>query len=95
ADETLLRAIGLVAWWHALPTDRFAGMPLRGPKPLIQEMVSELYTRKSDVLKLCSSLGLSKQQMLRIYVQLEHVSFSQQLVLSHGDLHPGNYALSG
>ncbi|WP_311081575.1 hypothetical protein [Paenibacillus polymyxa] len=36
--------------WHALPTDRFAGMPLRGPKPLIQEMVSELYTRKPDVI---------------------------------------------
>lgn len=95
ADETLLRAVRLVAWWHALPTDRFAGIPLRGPKPLIQEMVSELYTRKPDVLQLCSSLGLSKQQMQRMYVQLEHVSFSQRLVLSHGDLHPGNYALSG
>ncbi|MGG4218150.1 phosphotransferase [Paenibacillus jamilae] len=95
ADETLLQAIGLVARWHALPPDRFAGIPLRGPKPLIEEMVSELNTRKSDMLELGSSLGFSKQQMQHIYAQLEHHSFSHQLVLSHGDLHPGNYALSG
>ncbi|MEE4564505.1 aminoglycoside phosphotransferase family protein [Paenibacillus polymyxa] len=95
ADETLLQAVGLVARWHALPPGRFVGMPLRGPKPLIQEMVSELHTRKPDMLELCSSLGFSKQQMQRIYAQLEHLSFSHQLVLSHGDLHPGNYALSG
>ncbi|WP_420539813.1 phosphotransferase family protein [Paenibacillus polymyxa] len=95
ADETLLQAVGFVARWHALPPGRFAGMPLRGPKPLIQEMVSELHTRKPDMLELCSSLGFSKQQMQRIYAQLEHLSFSHQLVLSHGDLHPGNYALSG
>ncbi|WP_342416751.1 aminoglycoside phosphotransferase family protein [Paenibacillus sp. FSL R10-2782] len=94
-EETMLRAVGLVAGWHSLPSERFAGMPLRGPKPLIQDMVSELYERKSDVLELCSSLGFSKQQVQRIYVQLEYQSFAQQLVLSHGDLHPGNYALSG
>ncbi|MEC0180015.1 aminoglycoside phosphotransferase family protein [Paenibacillus peoriae] len=94
-EETMLRAIGLVAWWHALPTDCFTGLPLRGPKPLIKEMASELYERKLEVLELCSSLGFSKQQVQRIYVQLEHQSFAQQLVLSHGDFHPGNYALSG
>lgn len=94
-EETMLRAIGLVAWWHALPVERFTGLPLRGPKPLIQDMVVELYERKPDVLELCRSLGFSRQQVERIYAQLEHPSFSQQLVLSHGDLHSGNYALSG
>ncbi|WP_208738383.1 aminoglycoside phosphotransferase family protein [Paenibacillus ottowii] len=94
-DETLVQAAGLVARWHALPPEHFAGIPLRGPKPLIQEMVSELHNRKTDLLELSSSLGFSKQQMQRIYAQLEHFSFSHQLVLSHGDLHPGNYALSG
>lgn len=94
-EETMLRAVELVAWWHALPSDRYAGIPLRGPKPLIEEMASELYERKPDVLELCSSLGFPKRQVQRIYLQLEHQSFSQQLVLSHGDLHPGNYALSG
>jgi hypothetical protein len=94
-EEAMLRAAGLVAWWHALPTDRFAGIPLRGPKPLIQDMVSELYKHKPSVLALCSSLGLLKQQVQRIYAQLDHFAFSRRLVLSHGDLHPGNYALSG
>ncbi|MEC0232854.1 aminoglycoside phosphotransferase family protein [Paenibacillus kribbensis] len=94
-EETMLQAVGLVAWWHALPTDCFTGLPLRGPKPIIEEMAFELYERKSDVLELCSSLGFSEHQVQRIYVKLEHQSFAQQLVLSHGDLHPGNYALSG
>ncbi|WP_404580843.1 MULTISPECIES: aminoglycoside phosphotransferase family protein [unclassified Paenibacillus] len=94
-EQTMLRAVGLIAGWHALPPDRFTGIPLRGPKPLIQELVSELYMRKLDVLKLCSSLGFPKQQVQRMYAQLDQFAFSPQLVLSHGDLHPGNYALSG
>ncbi|WP_139995337.1 phosphotransferase [Paenibacillus paridis] len=97
-DETTASALLVhVAQWHALPTRHLQHAPLRGPKPYADLLQAELFPAGTPMDKLAeqwpSLPDCILHDMLR---QLRDASFSlDEPVLSHGDLHLGNYALVG
>ncbi|MFC4811486.1 aminoglycoside phosphotransferase family protein [Paenibacillus sp. GCM10023250] len=91
-----------IAQWHALPVDDLRDAPLLGPKPLIEALLADVLDRE-DALRAALSAALPEGEALleRVLAPLRsggalHASppgWSRR-VLSHGDLHLGNYALA-
>ncbi|MFL6556132.1 MAG: phosphotransferase [Bacillus sp. (in: firmicutes)] len=94
-EETALGIIKWVAWWHSLPVEQLGNVPINGLKPKIEKMVSELLVKKEEVYRLMPSLQIEKGLIDRIFLQLIHLEFSELQVLTHGDLHTGNFAIVG
>jgi thiamine kinase-like enzyme len=80
--------------WHQLSIERYRDADLQAPKPLIEEIKLELTARKTEVLGLANSYFLPKIMIETVYLHLKNCTFSKELVLSHGDLHLGNFALT-
>jgi hypothetical protein len=93
-EKIVLGVTKLMAWWHSFPTGNLVTAALKGPKPFIHEIVSEVLFKKGQFIKLSPTLGLPTTLVRDIYSALQKESFSKWLVLSHGDLHLGNYALA-
>jgi thiamine kinase-like enzyme len=93
-EEISLGVTKLMAKWHTLPTEKIANTPLRGPKPPIEEMASEIIAKQAEVMKTAQELKISEELLFYIYALLEKESFSTSRVLSYGELHPGNYAMA-
>jgi thiamine kinase-like enzyme len=91
-EDVLVNMTKLVALWHSFPTEKLSEIPLRGPKPKIEEIVTEILVKKEEFLQLLPVLQIEKEHIFTIYSLLERRSFSNKLVLSHGDLHLGNFA---
>jgi thiamine kinase-like enzyme len=92
-EEIVLEVTKLIAWWHAFPIERLENIPLTGPKPTIEEMAAEISIRKNEFLHLLPLLQLEEKPMYHIYSLLEQGEFPKNMVISHGDLHLGNYAV--
>jgi thiamine kinase-like enzyme len=94
-EESVMDVINWMAWWHSLPVEQLENVPLIGLKPKIEEMVSEVFVKKEDVYRLLSSLNIEREFIDAIFSQLERHKFSELQVLTHGDLHTGNFAIVG
>ncbi len=84
--DNVLGVVKQAAWWHSLPLERLENLPPAGLKPRIEEITEEIFQRKEEVLALLPYVKT-------ILPLLERKEFSGKLVLSHGDLHIGNFAV--
>ena len=91
-ESDLLTLVKLVAKWHSFPLERLEGIPLRGQKPPIGEMVKEILLKREEVLLLLPLKQLEIGFIQHMYVLLDGWNFSNRMVLSHGDLHLGNFS---
>ncbi|MEH7353406.1 phosphotransferase [Neobacillus drentensis] len=92
-EESVLGVVKWVAWWHSLPIEKLRGVQLTGLKPGIKELVADICVQKEEVLRLLPLLNMEEDAIHRLYMLLDSFVFSQKLVLSHGDLHSGNFAV--
>lgn len=90
-DQTALGVIKWVAWWHSLPTEGFGNVPAAGLKPRMEDILTDVLARKDDFIRQWPELGNTPIE--HVYRMLERFEFSERLVLSHGDLHVGNFAV--
>ncbi|MCQ6282051.1 phosphotransferase [Bacillus sp. EB600] len=92
--EILKNVTKQMVWWHSLPIDGWKDAQLNGPKPKIETIKAELFRSKDKVIETVTNLNLPKKTMSKLFLLLEKKIFSKTLVLSHGDLHLGNYGTS-
>lgn len=93
SEESVLAVIKWMAWWHSLPVSGLGDVPLTGQKPKIDEIVLDVRLKKEKLLHLMPSLNIDEQLFQAIFSQLNEVNFSDKHVLTHGDLHAGNFAI--
>ncbi|MCL6573218.1 MAG: aminoglycoside phosphotransferase family protein [Bacillus sp. (in: Bacteria)] len=91
-EESILDVIKWVAWWHSLPLEKLANIPITGLKPQIEEIVLDIRLMKDEFMALVPGLNVEEKIIEHIYKLLDRNEFSNKLVLSHGDLHSGNFA---
>ena len=92
-EEVVLGVTKLMAWWHSLPIEGLINVPLTGPKPRIEEMALVVSLKKHEFLDLLPLLQMEEKKIYPIYTLLDQMEFSKKVVLSHGDLHLGNFAM--
>jgi thiamine kinase-like enzyme len=83
-----------IVWWHSLPVNMWKNAPLNGLKPKIEEIKMELMQSKNKIYQDLSCCNIPKRNISMLFSLLERWEFSKELVLSHGDLHPGNFGTS-
>lgn len=92
-EETVLDVVKCAAWWHSLPIETLGTLPVKGLKPQIEEIVAEIVVKKESFFELLPGLEIDARLIDQLFSLLERTEFSKKLVLSHGDLHVGNYAI--
>jgi hypothetical protein len=95
SEECVLAVVKWMAWWHSLPVEKLGDVPLTGLKPKIEEIVSEVCLKKEEFLRLLPFLKIDEKLIDDIFAQLTRLNFSDKQVLTHGDLHSGNFAIVG
>ncbi|MFE8701980.1 phosphotransferase family protein [Cytobacillus sp. FJAT-54145] len=93
-EETAKGVVTYMAGWHRLSIDKLVHAPLKGPKPFIEEIALEVLRKKGEIERIQSDFDISNKLIDTVYSLLQKENFSKELVLSHGDLHLGNYAVS-
>ncbi|MFK9091666.1 phosphotransferase family protein [Bacillus salipaludis] len=93
-EDSALGAAKWAAWWHSLPIEKLGDVPRMGLKPQFKEIVADICRRKDEFLRLLPSLGMERNLVDMIYALLDRFVFSEKLVLTHGDLHSGNFAMA-
>ncbi|MFJ7725918.1 phosphotransferase family protein [Neobacillus sp. NPDC097160] len=93
-EDSALGAAKWAAWWHSLPIEKLGDVPRVGLKPQFKEIVTDICRRKDEFLRLLPSLGMERNLVDMIYALLDRFVFSEKLVLTHGDLHSGNFAMA-
>jgi thiamine kinase-like enzyme len=83
-----------IVWWHSLPVGMWKNAPLSGLKPKIEEIKMSLMQSKNKINKYLSIANIPKRYISVLFSHLEKWEFSKELVLSHGDLHTGNFGMS-
>ncbi|RAP74871.1 hypothetical protein DL346_21355 [Paenibacillus montanisoli] len=95
-EDKALELIGHVAWWHALPTEPLREKTLLGPKPYIEELAAQALGRRDELAETLAGKFGDPQATLKELAALSHSGTATanwaRSVLSHGDLHLGNYA---
>lgn len=93
-EDTAIGLIAYIANWHSLPVSHLLQAPLRGPKPEAKAILAELLHRGTHPFELAAQWPSMPIPLLEsLFTVLQQESFaSDDLVLSHGDLHLGNYA---
>ncbi|MGG6309474.1 phosphotransferase [Paenibacillus macerans] len=84
-----------VARWHAAPAEQWPGLTVQGPKPGIAAIAADLLRRREEAEGILGRLGLPQGQLgseVLEAIQGKRYFRVNRLVLSHGDLHLGNYA---
>ncbi|KRE43265.1 phosphotransferase family protein [Paenibacillus sp. Soil522] len=93
-EDTAIALLSYIAEWHALPVTHLHHAPLQGPKPSAEAIRVELLLQ--DRLPCKSTFqrpSISAPVRSALLALLRQESFAaDELVLSHGDLHLGNYA---
>ncbi|MEH7548121.1 phosphotransferase [Neobacillus vireti] len=92
-DKSGLEVIKWMAWWHSLPIEKISDVPSTALKPKFAEIIADVCTIKDEFLYQLPILGLDKESMERVYWLLEKNKLPDRKVLSHGDLHVGNFSL--
>ncbi|WP_419874271.1 phosphotransferase family protein [Candidatus Pristimantibacillus sp. PTI5] len=92
-EKTAIGLISYMAKWHALPISHLQHAPLRGPKPTAEAVRAELLQlwQAEDPEQLWPGIPSSLCRHLLAMLQTESFA-ADELLLSHGDLHLGNYA---
>jgi thiamine kinase-like enzyme len=83
-----------MVWWHSLPISIWRNAPLSGLKPKIEEIKKDLLQSKDKITQNLSIGNLPKKNVDMLFKLLKKWEFSKELVLSHGDLHSGNFGTS-
>lgn len=83
-----------LVWWHSLPVSVWMNAPLSGLKPKMEEIKKELLKSKDKIGQSLLICNIPKRNISVLFSLLEKWEFSKELVLSHGDLHPGNFGTS-
>ncbi|MCM3126856.1 phosphotransferase family protein [Paenibacillus provencensis] len=92
ADEAmLLQVTEWMAIWHAVPLASYPELTSYGQKPGLASILSNLMSKKSISMDLLRALGSVEKSIDYFFHLLESHGFSQAVVYSHGDLHPGNF----
>ncbi|MBT2733264.1 phosphotransferase [Bacillus sp. ISL-7] len=94
-EESVLGVIKWVAWWHSLPIEELGNVPLTGLKPKIEQIVSDVCVKKKEFYRLLPSLKIEEELIDAIFSQINNLEFLEIKVLTHGDLHTGNFAIVG
>lgn len=94
-EETAFSVIDLMADWHSIPVEKLMNEPLKGPKPFIEEMVQHLFVWKQKVRDMAVQYEISVELVETVLSMLGDKRFSNKKVISHGDLHQGNYGVAG
>ncbi|SFT20913.1 phosphotransferase [Paenibacillus sp. BC26] len=95
-EDAALELIAHVAWWHALRAEHLQQQRLIGPKPFIEDIAMQVMDRRNELLDALATRFEDAESVLH---QLEPLMQSESIVqywarnvISHGDLHLGNYA---
>lgn len=87
--------IPMIARWHALPAEELRDAPLLGPKPMIDALLHTVLRREEELREDLTGIPSGSELLHRV---LEPLRGGGRLpddwssrVLSHGDLHLGNY----
>lgn len=96
--DAALELVRHMAAWHSLPADRWPDAPRQGQKPDFGAIVEELIRCREEIRRELSGLAVPRDTLDAVYEALESGGLPSaaepgQSVLSHGDLHLGNYAL--
>ncbi|MUG24791.1 phosphotransferase [Paenibacillus macerans] len=94
--ENALKVAQRMAWWHSLPAAEWSGLSMQGPKPGIEAIAAELLDRQNEAAAVLSELGLGQPAGIFAAARAARAGerFGGPRVLSHGDLHQGNYAVT-
>ncbi len=92
-EKIVLDVAKWAAWWHSIPLEKLENVPLTGQKPQFAKIATDIFVKKDEFFRLLPLLDLEEAAINSIYRQLDRFIFSQKLVLSHGDLHAGNFAV--
>lgn len=90
-----MEVVKRMAWWHAFPETQWRELGSQGPKPPIERIAADVGVRRQELTLLLEEAGLSLKPTAldEIIGGLAASAAPLQLrVLSHGDLHLGNYA---
>ncbi|WP_068783017.1 phosphotransferase family protein [Paenibacillus phocaensis] len=82
---------------HAAPAERWPGLTAQGPKPGIETIAADLLRRRDEARVLLAAHGLPVQWLdsdKMAAIQKGGGFSDKRRVLSHGDLHLGNYAVT-
>ncbi|HTG71626.1 MAG TPA: phosphotransferase [Candidatus Udaeobacter sp.] len=92
--DTAIALLFYIAEWHALPITHLLKAPLKGPKPSAEAIRAELLLQEKQPSKLAAGWpSIPAPVISALLALLRQESFAaDELVLSHGDLHLGNYA---
>lgn len=93
-EELVLNVTKLMACWHNFPVEKVNNTSLKGPKPPIEEILLEIRNRKKEVITLLTEQQIPGNIIEKLAKMVEDVTFTKEIVFSHGDLHLGNYARS-
>lgn len=93
-EDVVLEIARLIARWHTHPVEALIDYPLKGPKPSISEMALTVLLRREELLDRRNGFSVQADLLHKLEKHLE-IPFSKQSFFSHGDLHLGNYALTG
>jgi len=80
-----------MAWWHQFPIEPLQHAPLQAPKPQIEEIVEQVVEKKDEVLCFLAQFQIAKSRVDNLFSIVEGKVFTSDKVLSHGDLHCGNF----
>ncbi|MED4225032.1 phosphotransferase [Neobacillus cucumis] len=95
-NETIgLEVIKWMAWWHSLPIDKLSAVPTTALKPKFEDIITDVCCFKDEFLHQLPELGLERKSIEHVYLLLEKNKRSNRKVLSHGDLHVGNFSIVG
>lgn len=94
-EEIAFAVIDLMAVWHAVPAENLLNDSFKGPKPFIEEIIEHLFIHKESVTNFTTQNDIPAKLVETIFTMLENYTFSNNKVISHGDLHQGNYGLAG
>ncbi|RUT31798.1 hypothetical protein EJP77_10450 [Paenibacillus zeisoli] len=101
--DTILAVTKAMAQWHALPLDQLpAQTPAIGHKPRIELAAAEIALREEEAASLFRELYIPAKAGALLLAAIRDLAaagnrspYAADQVLSHGDLHLGNYAKAG
>lgn len=93
-EDTAFALLSYMAEWHAFPITHLLQAPLKGPKPHAEAIRDELLLYSTQSCELEAQWPSIPEPVIQsLFAILRQESFAaDDLVLSHGDLHLGNYA---
>ncbi|MFC5530218.1 phosphotransferase family protein [Cohnella yongneupensis] len=87
-----LRVVRYVAYWHNYATEPGRLASLCGLKPTYDQMANEVLAMQRLLTGMADKHGIDRSRLARFYREIEETRLTDAPVLSHGDLHVGNYA---